>query len=189
VSAAGAARRRAAARGLLGPLAATIGYFIARPLMHSDAGALAVAGAVPAVYAAVAAVLWRRIETIALLSAAAFALACVVSLLAGGSSLPLKLHEAGLTFILGLVLLVAVVIHRPIPIGRFLKAPDGPRASDETLGALVGAFLVLHALLQLVMALMMSTSEYLTVGRVISWAILGAGLLGLWSYLRGLAAT
>jgi hypothetical protein len=185
VVSAGSARRRAA-RGLLAPLAATAGYFIARPLMHSDAAALAVAGAIPALYAALAAVVWRRTEPIALLSAAAFALACVVSLLAGGSSLPLKLHEAGLTFLLGIVLLVAVVIRRPIPVRRMLKAPDGARASDEMLGALIGAFLVLHALLQLVLAVMMSTDVYLTVGRVIGWAVLAAGLLSLWTHLRHL---
>jgi len=180
------ATRRRAARGLLPPLASVAVYFAARPLMHSDAAALATAGAVPAAYAIVAAALRRRVEPIALLSAAGFALACVVSLLAGGSTLPLKLHEAALTFTLGIVLLVAVVIRRPLPVGRVLKVPDGRRSTDERLSVLIGAFLVLHALLQLAMALVMSTTAYLVEGRIISWAVLAGGALALWTYLRRL---
>jgi hypothetical protein len=178
--------RRQSARGLLAPLVSVVVYFLVRPLVHSDAAALAVAGTVPAAYAIVAAMLWRRIEAIALLSAAAFALACVVSLLAGGSALPLKLHEAALMFVLGIALLVAVLIRRPMPIGRLFKVPDAPRSVDETLCVLVGAFLVLHALLQLVLSLTMPTAVYLTAGRVISWAVIAAGVLGLWTYLRHL---
>jgi hypothetical protein len=180
------AAQRQAARGLLAPLASIAVYFAARPLTHSDSAALAVAGAVPAAYSIVAAVLWRRIEPFAVLSAAGFALACVVSLLAGGSALPLKLHEAALMFALGIALLAAALMHRPIPIGRLLKAPHGRRSTDETLGVLIGAFLVLHALLQLTMALTMSTTTYLTVGRVIAWAVLAGGAVSLWTCLRHL---
>jgi hypothetical protein len=100
--------------------------------------------------------------------------------------LPLKLHEAAVTFVVGIALLVAVVIRHPIPVGRLLKAPDVPRATDEMLGVVIGAFLVLHALLQLVMALLMPTAVYLTAGRVISWAVIAVGALGLWTYLRRL---
>ena len=177
---------RRAARGLLPPLASVAVYFLVRPLLHSDAAALAVAGAIPAAYAIVAALVWRRIELFALLSAAAFALACIVSLLDGGSALPLKLHEAAITFVLGIALLVAVLIRRPMPVGRWLKVPDDARSTDETLGVLIGAFLVVHALLQLVLALTMSTATYLTAGRVIGWAVLAGGALSLWTYLRHL---
>jgi hypothetical protein len=171
---------KATARSFLAPLASVVAYFVVRPWMHSDAAALAVAGAIPALYAIVAAVVWRRTEFIALLSAAAFALACVASLLAGGSSLPLKLHEAALAFVLGIVLLAAVAIRRPLPVSRVLKAPS----DDERLGALIGAFLILHSLLQLALALNMSTAVYLTAGRVVGWAVLAAGAFGLWTYLR-----
>jgi hypothetical protein len=111
-----------------------------------------------------------------------FVLACVVSVLAGGSSLPLKLHEAGITFVLGLVLLIAALIRRPIPLQRLLKAPT----DDAALGALIGVFLVLHALLHLALAIVLPTSTYVVAGRLINWGTLAVGAVLLWTYLRRL---
>jgi hypothetical protein len=47
------------------------------------------------------------------------------------------------------VLLVAVLVRRPLPVGRVLKVPHTTRAVDAALGVMVGGFLVLHALLHL----------------------------------------
>jgi intracellular septation protein A len=170
-------------RGLLAMLLSIVVFFAVRTFVGSDAAALAVAGAAPAVYAVVAALVWHRVDPVALLSAAAFAIACVASLLLGGNSLPLKLPDAALAFVLGVVLLVAVVVRRPLPIGRVLKAPPD---ADATLGVLVGGFLMLHALLHLMLALTLSTAEFVTLGRLISWATLGVGALCLFAYLRRL---
>jgi cytochrome c oxidase assembly factor CtaG len=55
-------------------------------------------------------VLWRRrVDLWAVLTSAGFALGCIASLLAGGSSLPLKLHEAAAVFLVGVILLGAVL--------------------------------------------------------------------------------
>jgi hypothetical protein len=94
----------------------------------------------------------------------------------------LKLHEAGITFVLGLVLLVAALIRRPIPLQRVLKAP----ADDAALGALIGVFLVLHALLHLALAIVLPTSTYVVAGRLINWGTLAVGAVLLWTYLRRL---
>ncbi len=171
---------------LAAPLVSVVVYFAVRPAVGSDAAALAVAGVIPAAYAITAVVIRRRVELWAVLTAASFAVGCVASLLAGGSSLPLKLHEAAVTFVLGIVLLVAVLARRPLPVSRALKVPHAERSIDATLSVMVGSFLLLHALLHLALALILSTGAYLTAGRVVSWATLGIGALCLWVYLRRL---
>lgn len=186
VGVSGGVGRRRVVRALAAPLVSVIIYFAVRPTAGSDAAALAIAGVIPAAYAIAVVAVRRRVDPWAVLTAASFAVGCVVSLLAGGNSLPLKLHEAAVTFALGILLLVAVLARRPLPVGRLLKVPDAGRAVDATLSVMVGSFLVLHALLHLALALVLSTGGYLTAGRVISWATLGVGALCLYAYLRRL---
>ena len=178
--------RPAARRAALIVLAPVVAYGLARPLVGSDALALGIAGAIPVVYSIVLAAVSRRIDPLALLTAIGFSLACVASVLAGGSSLPLKLHEAAITFGIGLVMLVAVVIGRPLPAARVLRVPSPTRAIDCTLGAMIGGFLVLHALLHLALAVSLSTSSYVVASRVVDWGTLAIGALGLSAYLRHL---
>jgi hypothetical protein len=94
----------------------------------------------------------RRIDLWAVLTAVGFAFGRLASLLAGGSSLPLKLHEAAVTFVLGIVLLGAVLARRPLPVGRVVKVPHADRAVDAALSVMIGGFLVLHALLHVALA-------------------------------------
>jgi hypothetical protein len=176
-------RRRALRAGavLAGP---ALAYFAVRPWVASDAVALAVAGALPIGYQIVLVVARRRIDVWALVSGLGFAVGCVVSLLAGGSPLPLKLHEAAVTFVVGLVLLGAVLVRRPVPLGRLLKVPEADRRLDTTLSVLVGGFLVLHALLHLALAVLLPTSTYVVAGRLINWVTIGLGAAALYGYLR-----
>jgi hypothetical protein len=180
----GISPRRRMARFLVVPAVSLLAYFAVRPHVPSDAAALAMAGAFPAAWTIALVLARRRIDRWTALTSAGFALGCVASLLAGGNSLPLKLHEAAVTFVVGVVLLGAVLIRRPLPLGRILKVPDAGRRLDATLNAMVGGFLVLHALLHLALALTLPTATYLVAGRVVNWAAIGAGALCLYSYLR-----
>jgi len=159
-------------------------YGVATQLVSSPALALGIAGAVPVGYSIVLAVARRRVDPIALVSAIAFSLACVVSLLAGGSSLPLKLHEAAITCSLGLLMLVAVLVGRPLPLADRLRVPGATKAIDRALGALIGGFLVLHALLHLALAVYLTTSSYVIVSRLVNWGTLAVGVLALSAYVR-----
>ena len=94
--------RPALRRAALGMVLPLVVYGVATQFVRSSALALGIAGGVSVVYSIVLAVAQRRIDPVALLSAIAFSVACVVSVLAGGSSLPLKLQEAAITFLLGL---------------------------------------------------------------------------------------
>jgi hypothetical protein len=62
--------------------------------------------------------------------------------------------------------------------------PHADRRLDATLSAMIGAFLVLHALLTLTLALTLPTATYLVTGRAVNWAVIGAGALCLYTYLR-----
>jgi hypothetical protein len=185
----GVRRNRAALRRTaLIVLAPLLAYGLVRPLVGSDALALGIAGVIPVTYSIVLAAARRRIDPLALLTAIGFSLASVASVIAGGSSLPLKLHEAAITFGIGLVMLVAVVIGRPLPAGRLLRIPSATKAIDSALGAMIGGFLVLHALLHLALAASLSTSSYIVVSRVVDWGTIAAGALVLSAYVRHLRA-
>jgi intracellular septation protein A len=175
---------RQAARLVALPAMATLVYFLVRPSLASDAAGLAIAGAVPVAYTIALMLIRRRVDLWAALTSLCFAISCVVSLLAAGSTLPLKLHEAAVTFVLGVLLLCAAVARRPLPVGQVLKVAHSDRSLDTALNVMIGSFLVLHALLHLALALTLSTDSYLTVGRVVDWATIGVGVACLYRYLR-----
>jgi hypothetical protein len=106
--------RAIARRASIIGLAPVIAYAVVRPLVNSDALGLAIAGAIPLIYAIGRALSRHRIDTVAIVVSIGYALGCITSLLTVGSSLPLKLHEAAITFAIGLVLLMAVLIRRPL---------------------------------------------------------------------------
>jgi hypothetical protein len=163
-----------------------IAYFVIRPHVISDTAALALAGAIPAIYSISVALVRRRVDLWGLVTSAGFAVSCIVSVLTGGSSLPLKLPDAAITLILGLALLAAIIVGRPLPIGRLVKVPLADRRIDAILGSLIGAFLILHALLTVALALLLPTASYLTAARAVNWLFIGMGMLSLWLYLRHL---
>lgn len=152
-------------------------YAAVRPLVSSSALALGIAGGIPILYSLVLGFARRRIDPIALVSALGFSLACAVSVVSGGSSLALKLHEAPITFGLGAVMLVAVLVRRPFPLGRLMHVPSPDSRVDSLLGATIGAFLVARALLNVVLAVSLSTSSYLVVSRIVDVGTVVIGLV------------
>jgi hypothetical protein len=176
-------------RGVLLMVVPLAVYALVRPFVSSDALGLAIAAAVPILYGIALAFLRRRIDLLAGLSAVGFWVAFLISVLTGGSALPLKLHEALITFGIGLVLVIAVLVRRPIPIARLLRIRFPDKQIDSSLGAALGGFLVLHALLHLALAVSLSTSSYLVAGRLISWGTIALGMLGISGYLRRTDAT
>lgn len=175
---------RRAARRLLVPAAPALVYFGVRPAVASDAAALAVAGAAALVANLVLPASGRRVDPLAVLTAVSFALACVGSLPAAGNPLPLKLHEAAVTFLLGLLLLAGVLVQRPLPIGRYVHLPHSGTQRDMALSALIGSFLVLHSLLHLALAMTLSTADYVTVGRAVNLATFALGAACLYAYVH-----
>jgi hypothetical protein len=119
----------------------------------------------------------KRRSVLVMLAAVSFSIAGVVSLLTGGSSLPLKLQEAPITFVIGLVLLIAPMIGRPIPLARLMRVPSPNKNIDSSVGVLIGGFLVLHALLHLTLAVSLSTSSFVVLSKVIDWGTVALAIL------------
>jgi hypothetical protein len=182
-------RRRQMRHAALLMLLPVLVYAAVRPLVSSDALGLAIAGGVPTLYSLALALVRRQADPVALVSAVGFGVACAVSLLSGGSSLPMKLQEAPITFGVGSVMLVAVLIRRPFPVGRVLRIPSASKRIDSSLGAVIGVFLMLHALVHVALAVALSTSAYLVTSRILDTGTLVAGLVGLNVYVRRVRAS
>jgi uncharacterized membrane protein len=168
-------------RGAVVLVTPVVVYALLRPVVSTDALALAIAAAIPILYSVVLALARRRVDPFAGISAVGFSVACLVSVLTGDSSLPLKLHEAFVTFGVGVVLVLAALIRRPLPIGRLLRTDH---RLDGSLGSVVGGFLILHALLHFALAVSLSTGSYLVAGRAVSWGTIALGVLALAAFRR-----
>lgn len=124
----------------------------------------------------------------------AFAVLLIVLALSGGDPLVLKPQDVVITGPLGVICLVSVLVRKPLLLTarRMMSARvhGTPSALDDvaerralsTLTALVGGTLFVHAALLLVLAINLPTATFLSVGKLIGWAVLGAGLLGVLAY-------
>ncbi len=157
-----------------------IAYALTRPYVESDAEALAVGALFPATWTAVRLARSRRIDPLAAISLIGLCTALVFTLLSGGNPLLLKIQEAPLTGALGLAMLVSVVVRRPLlpilvsAIGYRLPVSS---ARAVTMTTIVGAILVVEALVRLGLALALSTTTFLEIHRPVTWAIWGVGIL------------
>lgn len=169
-------------------------YTVLRPHVGGDATALLVAAAVPAVFT-LAKLAWRRrLDPIGVIAVGGFGIAVFVLVATGGDPIVLKLHEAVVTGPLGLVCLASVAIGKPLhqvvlrlvsrrkpELDRLLRAP-GARRTSMVVTALLGATMVVHALVLLALALSLPTRTYLEVSRPIGLAVLAVGLGSLFWY-------
>jgi intracellular septation protein A len=173
------------ARLAVAVVAPAVAYGVIRPLVGSDSAALATAGAIPLIYNVVLAFWRRRIDRLSVLSTVGLAVGCLLSVLLGGNALPLKLKLASVTFLVGLVLLVAVLVRRPIPLTRVFRVASSNRM-DAVLGAVIGGFLMLHAMLHLALAVLLSTQAYVIASPIVDWGTLGVGFIALRAFVRHL---
>jgi len=157
--------KRLIASAVVNGIAPALVYLLIRPSVSSDSVGLAIAGALPVVFILVTLLWQRRVDLLAVLAAVGFGMGCLTSVLLGGSSLPLKLHDVIVTFSAGMILLCAVLL-------------------DAALGAMIGGFLVLHALLRLTLALTLPTSTFVVASRAIGWGTISLGVICLHAYLR-----
>lgn len=175
-------------------------YLILRRHVGSDTEALAIGGAIPAAWVLVRLALTRRVDWLALAAVTAFAVVLMVSVLSGGSALPLKLRYSVTTGAMGLACVVSALARRPLPlllarvrglydserasrIEQAFAAPDRRRKLTVATG-LFGVTLLVDAAVRAVLAVTLPTAEFLAVSGVTSWAIVGAGVALLLIYLR-----
>ncbi|MEY2473068.1 MAG: hypothetical protein QOK28_2397 [Actinomycetota bacterium] len=168
-------------------------YNLLRPHLSSDAAGLAIVSVIPA-----AEVGWHRwkdgsFDPIGIIAVVGLTFGLVSALLTHGNALGLKLRESALTGLFGLVCLASLVAPRP---AMFFLArsfatggdKDAVAAFNERLTipgvlsryrfvtAVWGLGLVAETALRTVLALSVSTGQFLAVAPIIGWVTIG-GLL------------
>jgi hypothetical protein len=183
--------------GIVAPIAA---YLVLRQVLHSDGYALGISEIVLLVWTLAVGGRRGHLNPVVIATAVILAIALVLTVLAGGSALPLKLRRGAITGPLGLACLISVVIRRPLlPALLDLAAQSGPtrlaqrlrsvRASlsDQAasgLTAIVGLTLLADAVVQVTLAFTISTTVFVAITGLIRLALAVVGVGVCVVYLR-----
>lgn len=195
------AERSAAMRRMLPSIAVNgalplIAYMALRSHVSSEAVALGIGGAIPVLVTLGGFVRRRRLDPIGVIAVIGFAVALIATVLSGGNSLILKLHDSVISGPLGIAFLISLATRRPLLLlakqlaerGKESSAPVNSRAM-YVLTAMIGAILVVHAAVILTLAVALPTTTFLAVGRPIGWAVLGLGAAAVMWYRSKLRVT
>jgi hypothetical protein len=171
-------------------------YIVLRPHLDSDVLALVIAAAIPVSYTA-GTFAWRRhMDAVGVIAIACFAIGLLVVVVTGGNEMAFKLREEIWTGPLGLACLVSAAVRRPLfllvlqalgrtrpDIAERIRRPAARRITTVAT-VVIGAVLVVHAVVLILLALNTSTETYLAVSKPVSWAIVIAGLAPLVWWIR-----
>lgn len=169
-----------------------IAFVVLEQVLGNPTGALAITDGLPLLWV-LAYGIWRhRVEPIGLMAAAVFAIALVLTIALGGTSLPLELRRSVFPGAVGIACLVSLALGRPLlstAAVRLARAhpertrgarPDldtpGARRAMAALTAIIGVTGVIDAAAQIFLALTLSTSHFGVYARFASYAIIGSGL-------------
>jgi hypothetical protein len=170
-------------------------YALLRPFLASDALALAIAGAIPALRTVVLWIGRRRVDWIGAYAVLGFSLALAITVILAGNAFLLEVHGSLLTGTVGLILLVSLAFRKPLlePILRAFmshtpqssmiqeSASDDPvdhqRLTERSpiLTTVIGLALFGNALVHVILALTLPTATFLALSRLATLAILGGG--------------
>jgi hypothetical protein len=171
-------------------------YLLLRPHTRSDLTALIIGAAIPAAYT-VGFFLWRRrMDPIGAIALLCFAVGLLLVIATSGNELVFKLRAEIWTGPLGLACLISAAVRRPLLVGAMQIAARRNPVIAERLGrpqahriltvstVVVGAILLVHAVLLVALALTTSTTTFLALSRPISWVVVGGGLAALALWIR-----
>ena len=183
--------------GLILPLAA---YTAIRVAIGSATGALAITEGVTAAWLLLVAIVWRRIDPVAVLSTVTIGIALAAYAISGGDPLALKLRRGAVTGIIGIALLASIAVGRPLlilVIERVAKLNPQRRPEMEAkladprrrraltiLTGIVGATFTLDGATQIALALTVPTGSFVADSTATRIAVLGIGAVLTASYLR-----
>ena len=176
-----------------------LAYLIIRSLIGSPVGALAITDAVPATWLLVVAIARRRIEPVAVLSAATVFIALAAYAITGGDPVAIKLRRGAVTGAIGVTALISVTLGRPLlllvaqnvaklnpdrpELAAKLAEPDRRRMLT-ILTAIIGATFVTDGASQIILALTVPTGRFVADSTGARIAVLGTGAVITIQYLR-----
>lgn len=168
-----------------------LAYLLLRPHLHSDLVALVIAAAIPIGYTAGVLMWRRRLDPVGVIAIACFGIGLLLVLATGGNELVFKLREDIWTGPLGLACLVSAAVGRPLllyalqlvarrnaQVAERIHQPGVGRIATVST-VVIGAALVVHAVVLVVLAVSTSTTTFLAVSKPVSWLIIGGSLAGL----------
>lgn len=153
--------------------------------------ALAVVAAVPLVWMGVVWVRRRQVDGVGALVVLGLAVTVTLSILLGGSALPVKLLHPAITGTLGVALIVSTLVGRPLIVtvyrafGRRTTTPVGHarRVGSLTLASvMLGLIFLVDAGIHVALALHVGTAVYLIASRVVTIGLVAVivGLRSIW---------
>jgi hypothetical protein len=176
-----------------------LAYLIIRSLIGSSVGALAITDAVPAIWLLVLGIARRRVDPIAVVSAATVFIALVAYAITGGDPLAIKLRRGAVTGTIGVAALTSVALGRPLLLLLAQNAaklnPDRPELASRLadprrrrvisiLTAIIGATFAIDGASQIMLALTVPTAAFVADSTGARIAVLGTGAVITIQYLR-----
>jgi hypothetical protein len=186
-------------RLVVGLAAPWVAYLLIRSLIGSSVGALAITDAVPSALLLAVGIARRRIEPIAVLSAATVFIALAAYAITGGDPLAIKLRRGAVTGTIGAAALASVALGRPLllliaenaaklnphspELGARLAQPER-RRMITMLTAIIGTTFVIDGASQIMLALTVPTANFVADSTGARIAVLGTGFVVTVRFLR-----
>ncbi len=143
----------------------------------SDTEALALAWFIPVVWTLGSSLWQRRLDVFGLFGVVAYGIALAISIFFGAGALPLKLHRALVTGVVGLVCLISFAVGKPIFV-LFTRRSVKNTAHATQIEVALADPLVVRRISNLTLAIVLSTSAFLVATTVIHVAALVGIVLG-----------
>jgi hypothetical protein len=167
-----------------------VAYLIIRTLSGSSIGALAITDAAPSAWLLAVGIARRRVDPIAVLSAATVMIALAAYALTGGDPLAIKLRRGAVTGTLGIGGLASVALGRPLLLLVAENAaklnPDRPEMTARLaqperrrvlmiLTAIIAATFAIDGASQITLALTVPTAAFVADSTAVRILVLGTG--------------
>jgi hypothetical protein len=176
-----------------------LAYLVVKALIGSSVGALAITDALPATWLLVVGIVRRRIDPVAVLSAATVFIALAAYAITGGDPVAIKLRRGAVTGAIGGAALISVALGRPL---LLLVAQNAARANSDRpefaakladprrrrmlrmLTVIIGTTFTIDGVSQIALALSVPTSSFVADSTAARIAVLGSGAVITIQYLR-----
>jgi hypothetical protein len=176
-----------------------LAYLVIRSLTGSSVGALAITDAVPTTCLLVVGIARRRVEPIAVLSAATVFIALAAYAITGGDPVAIKLRRGVVTGTIGVAALTSIALGRPLLLLVAQNAaklnPARPELAARlaephrlrvlrNLTAIIGATFAIDGASQIILALTVPTGSFVADSTGARIAVLGTGAVITFQYFR-----
>jgi hypothetical protein len=167
-------------------------YMVLQPHVSNDFVALALASSFSAVYTLTVFAVRRKWDPVGAVAVVAYVIVLTSSLLSGGSEFVLKVNDVFITGPIGIAFLISVTVGHPLHlvIHEFIAKKRGGevhihnRRAAVITSLLIGGMLTIHATVVILLAVSLSTPEFLALSRPVGLSIIAVGVVAILGYRR-----